>query len=53
MNEELEKVANKISDIFSRYYKTLTKEQKDYFDLIITDIWNIIEIEDEKGDELK
>ncbi|MBR2652453.1 MAG: hypothetical protein IKB83_00010 [Mycoplasmataceae bacterium] len=51
MNEELEKVADKICDISQRYYKTLTKEQKNYFDSIITDIWNIIEIEDKKGDE--
>lgn len=51
MNEELEKVADKISDICSKYYRYLTKEQKEYFEILITDIWNIIDIENEKEGE--
>lgn len=48
MNEELEKIANKICDISSKYYRFLSKEQKEYFERTITDIWKIIEAEDEK-----
>lgn len=48
MNEELEKIADKICDISSKYYRYLTKEQKEYFEQTITDIWNIIEAENEK-----
>lgn len=52
MNEELEKIADKICDISSKYYRYLTKEQKEYFEQTITDIWNIIEAENEKEDEI-
>lgn len=52
MNEELEKIADKICDISSKYYRHLTKEQKEYFEQTITDIWNIIEAENEKEAEI-
>ena len=48
MEKELEEVADKICDISAEHFKSLTKEQKNYFDRIITDLWQIIEIENEK-----